>query len=88
MIGVRKCNTNRRKMFHSTYNIDDFDFAIANINEIGIFYIFPADFFISYKSSIYMPEEGIRQRKANSSQYREAWELIENYRRVEQYGGS
>ena len=76
----RRCNTNRRHMFHSKYNCNDFDFAIAYIIELNVSYIFPFNVFTSYGGVISMIENEKRQRKPLSSQYRNRWDLIENYK--------
>ena len=76
VIDNRRTKTNRRIMIRDKYNIADFDFAIIFIGELNIFYIFPVEVFISYKSSIDMVEAAKRQRKPKSIIYRNNWQLI------------
>jgi len=78
VIDNRRCKTNRRKMIQETYRKSDFDFAIAYLDELEVFYIFPIDVFTSYSGPIHMVEAEKRQRKPRSSNYRESWDLIQN----------
>ena len=64
-------------MVRSPYTVSDFDFAIAYIDELEVFYVFPATIFISYGSEIHLVEAERRQRKLRSATYRERWDLIE-----------
>ena len=76
VIDNRRTKTNRRRMVRSPYRSDDFDFAIAYIPDLDVFYIFPADVFISYGSEIHLVEAQKRQRKPRSAEYRQRWDLI------------
>lgn len=76
VIDNRRTKTNRRRMIRSGYCKSDFDFALAYLPLLNIFYIFPVDEFISYASDIHMVETDKRQRKPRSFLYRDAWNLI------------
>jgi hypothetical protein len=76
VVDNRRTKTNRRKMVREAYNAADFDFALAYIESIDLFYIFPVDVFIGYGSEIHLVEADKRQRKPRSANYRDAWELI------------
>ena len=54
----------------------DFDFALAYVKELDLFYVFPVDVFVGYASGIHLVEADRRQRKPRSAEYRNAWELI------------
>lgn len=77
VVDNRRTKTNRRSMVRSPYSTTDFDFAIAYISELEVFYIFPADVFISYGSEIHLVETEKRQRKPRSADYRERWDLLQ-----------
>ena len=76
VVDNRRTKTNRRIMVRDQYEVSDFDFALVYLDEIDLFYIFPADVFISYGSEIHMVETEKRQRKPRSFEFRDAWELI------------
>ena len=76
VVDNRRTKTNRRVMRRENYIPTDFDFAFLYIDEKDIFYIMPAEVFISYGSEIHLVKEEKRQRKPRSFQYREAWELV------------
>ncbi|MBU0490373.1 MAG: endonuclease [Chloroflexi bacterium] len=76
VVDNRRTKTNRRKMVRDEYQPSDFDFALAYVPDLDLFYVFPVDVFISYASEIHMVEAGKRQRKPLSADYRDAWELI------------
>lgn len=63
-------------MLRATYQPSDFDFALAYIEQLDIFYVFPVDVFIGYGSEIHLVETEKRQRQLRSAKYREAWELL------------
>ena len=63
-------------MKREAYSQDDFDFAIAYIEEKDVFYVFPVDVFVSYRSGIQLIETEKRQRKPRSAEYRNAWNLL------------
>lgn len=63
-------------MLRSLYTVKDFDFAVAYISELSVFYVFPVKVFISYGSEIHLIETEKRQRKPKSADFREAWKLI------------
>jgi PD-(D/E)XK endonuclease len=77
VVDTRRTKTNRRKMIRSTYKISDFDFAVIYVQDLEIFYVIPSDIFTSYGSEIHLVETDKRQRKPKSSEFRNAWELIE-----------
>ncbi len=72
----RRTKTNRRFMIRDAYKLSDFDFALAFLEDLNVFYVFPVEVFISYASEIHMVEADKRQRKPQSAEYRNAWELI------------
>lgn len=76
VVDNRRTRTNRRNIVRSPYRGNDFDFAVAYVEELELFYVFPVDVFISYGSEIHLVETDKRQRKPRSFGYREAWHLI------------
>lgn len=79
VIDNRRTKTNRRKMLRSLYCEEDFDFALAYIGELDLFYVFPVDVFTSYGCEIHLVEAGKRQRKPRSFDFRNSWELISQW---------
>jgi len=75
----RRVKTNRRVMIREVYQPSDFDFALAYLQNLDLFYVFPVDVFIGYGSEIHLVEADKRQRKPRSSEYRDAWELISQW---------
>lgn len=75
----RRTKTNRRQMIRASYCENDFDFAIAYIEDLNVFYVFPVSVFIGYAGQISLVEAEKRQRKPRSVNYRETWELIETW---------
>ena len=78
-IDVRRTKTNRREMKRSLYSENDFDFALIYLPEKHIFYVFPAEVFISFGSTLSLVESDKRQRKPRSTIYRENFELITSW---------
>ncbi len=76
VVDNRRTKTNRRVMLRKAYQSSDFDFALAYIQEIDLFYVFPVDIFIGYGSELHLVEAEKRQRKPRSAPYRDAWNLI------------
>jgi hypothetical protein len=76
VVDTRRTKTNRRTMVRDVYEQSDFDFALAYLPDLDLFYVFPVDVFTSYASEIHMVEADKRQRKPRSADYRDAWELI------------
>ncbi|MCF2147739.1 group I intron-associated PD-(D/E)XK endonuclease [Desmonostoc muscorum LEGE 12446] len=76
VVDNRRTKTNRRLMVREAYQLSDFDFALAYIEKLDLFYVFPVDVFIGYGSEVHLVEAEKRQRKPRSAQYRDAWELI------------
>ena len=76
VVDNRRTKTNRRAMIRGEYDSTDFDFALIYIPDRDLFYVFPVEVFISYGSEIHMTEAGKRQRKPQSANFRDAWELI------------
>jgi hypothetical protein len=73
---VRRTKTNRRRMLRDRYGKDDFDFAILYIEPLDVFYVLPFSVFATYGSTISLIESDKRQRKPQSAQYRERWDLL------------
>jgi hypothetical protein len=63
-------------MIRERYNATDFDFALAYLADLDLFYVFPVDVFIAYGGQITIVESDKRQRKPRSALYRDAWNLI------------
>jgi hypothetical protein len=78
VVDNRRTKTNRRQMLRAPYQTSDFEFAIAYIAELEVFYIFPSETFISYGSEIHLVEAEKRQRKPRSAEYRDRWDLIDS----------
>jgi hypothetical protein len=78
VVDNRRTKTNRRQMLRAPYQTSDFEFAIAYIAELEVFYIFPSETFISYGSEIHLVEAEKRQRKPRSADYRDRWDLIDS----------
>jgi hypothetical protein len=76
VVDNRRTKTNRRVMIRGIYSKTDFDFALAYIESLDLFYIFPVAVFIAYGSEIHLVESEKRQRKPRSFPYRDAWDLI------------
>lgn len=76
VIDNRRTKTNRRVMRREPYQLSNFDFALAYVQDLDLFYIFPVEVFIGYGSEIHIVETEKRQRKPLSSSYRDAWHLI------------
>ena len=76
VVDNRRTKTNRRVMLRDPYQLTDFDFALAYVENLDLFYIFPVEVFISYGSEIHLVEAEKRQRKPRSSEYRNAWNLL------------
>jgi PD-(D/E)XK endonuclease len=76
VVDNRRTKTNRRIMLRDPYQLTDFDFALAYIENLDLFYVFPVEVFIAYGSEIHLVEAEKRQRKPRSSQYRNAWHLM------------
>ncbi|HEY9809015.1 MAG TPA: group I intron-associated PD-(D/E)XK endonuclease [Halomicronema sp.] len=72
----RRTKTNRRLILREAYKQTDFDFALVYIEKLDLFYVFPVEIFIGYKSEIHLVETEKRQRKPRSTEYRDAWLLI------------
>lgn len=81
LIDTRRTKTNRRVMRRDEYNNKDFDFAIAYVHPLELFFVIPVDDFLSFKSSVYLQAASNkkRQRKPKASKYRNAWNLIQNW---------
>ncbi len=76
VVDNRRTKTNRRRMIRDSYQTSDFQFALVYVENLELFYIFPVDVFIGYRSEIHLVEADRRQRKPQSAKYRDAWELI------------
>ena len=76
VVDNRRTKTNRRFMKREAYSQNDFDFAIAYIEEKEVFYVFPVAVFVSYRSGIQLIEAEKRQRRPRSAEYRNAWKLL------------
>jgi hypothetical protein len=48
VVDTRRTKTNRREMVRELYGPLDFDFALAYIDELDAFYVFPVEVFIGY----------------------------------------
>ncbi len=63
-------------MLRENYKLEDFDFAVIFIEDLGVFYVMPCEEFISYGSEIHLIEADKRQRKPKSAAFKNAWDLI------------
>ncbi len=81
VIDNRRTKTNRRRMIRATYCSDDFDFAVLYISELDISYVIPVEEFCKYGSEIHLVEAEKRQRRPGSYRFRDAWSLVESFRR-------
>ena len=79
VVDNRRTKTNRRQMIRGFYDSSDFDFALAYLPDLNLFYVFPVSVFISYASEIHLVEADKRQRKPRSAEFREAWNLISQW---------
>jgi hypothetical protein len=75
----RRTKTNRRVMVRGVYSLEDFDFALAYVEDIDVFYVFPCEVFIGNGSEIHLVEADRRQRRPRSADYRDAWDLISQW---------
>lgn len=80
VVDNRRTKTNRRVMLRDVYQATDFDFALAYLEPLDLFYVFPIEVFISYGSEIHLVEAEKRQRKPRSIIYRNAWDLVTQFR--------
>ena len=76
LVDVRRTKTNRRKMLRKKYCAQDFDLAAVFLQDLRVFYVFPAEIFNSYASSLAIVEGPSRQRPPKSAVFRERWDLI------------
>ena len=76
VVDARRTKTNRRQMLRQRYGVDDFDFAIIYLADINVFYIMPVSVFSCYGSTISFIEKDKRQRKPQSAEYRERWDML------------
>ncbi|MGE0103971.1 MAG: group I intron-associated PD-(D/E)XK endonuclease [Blastocatellales bacterium] len=76
VVDNRRTKTNRRQMLRESYQVSDFDFALAYIDDLDLFYVIPVDVFLTYASEIHLVEADRRQRKPKSADYRDAWDMI------------
>ena len=76
VVDTRRTKTNRKRMLRDGYAASDFDFALAYVESVPVFYAFPVEVFIGYGSGIHLVETDRRQRKPRSASYRDAWDLI------------
>ncbi|MCM8776569.1 MAG: group I intron-associated PD-(D/E)XK endonuclease [Candidatus Omnitrophica bacterium] len=79
VVDNRRTKTNRRMMIRAKYKASDFDFALAFIEKLNVFYVFPLDVFVSYASEIHLVETDKRPRKPKAADYRNAWFLIQEW---------
>jgi hypothetical protein len=79
VVDNRRTKTNRRIMVREVYSPSDFDFALAYLPNLDLFYVFPVALFISYASEIHLVEADKRQRKPRSAEFRDAWTLISQW---------
>lgn len=79
VVDNRRTKTNRRRMIRAKYGKSDFDFAIVYLQDKDICYIFPVETFVGYGSEIHMVETDKRQRRPQSAEYRNAWDLISQW---------
>jgi len=66
VVDNRRTKTNRRVMLRDPYQLTDFDFALAYVENLDLFYIFPVEVFISYGSEIHL----LKLRNGNASRDR------------------
>lgn len=52
LVETRRTKTNRRRMKREYYKASDFEFAIAYSSELNVFWVFPSDFFCSFRGAI------------------------------------
>ena len=76
LVDIRRSQTNRTHFKHTKYQKNDFDFLIAWLPEINVFYIIPSHIACSYAGAITMVEAEKRQRKPRSAKYRNALYLL------------
>lgn len=78
LVDIRRSQTNRKHYKYTKYKKTDFDYLIAWLPNIDIFYIFPSHFACSYAGGIYMSEtqKQKRPKKPRSAEYRNAWHLL------------
>jgi hypothetical protein len=75
-VEVRRSQTNRSVYKYTKYVATDFDFLVAWLPALDIFYIFPSSVACSFGSGITMVESSKRQRAPKSASYRGRWDLI------------
>jgi hypothetical protein len=88
IIDIRRSQTNRKVAKYTKYEVTDFDFLVAWLSDLDLFYIFPSEFACSFGSTISMIEGTRRQRPPRSLAYRNKWDLLNDYCGMEQSGSS
>ena len=78
VVDARRTKTNRRRMLRQRYASDDFDFAVIYLADVHVFYVLPVSTFVRYGSTITIVESEKRQRRPQSAEYRERWDLLFN----------
>jgi hypothetical protein len=76
VVDNRRTKTNRRQMVRESYGSSDFDIALLYLDALDLFYVMPAQVFISYGSEIHLVEVEKRQRVPRSATFRDAWHII------------
>jgi len=76
LLDNRRTKTNRRRILREAYQVADFDFALAYLEDLDLFYVFPVEVFIAYVGQITIVESDKRQRRPRSAIYRDAWDLL------------
>lgn len=75
-IKINRSQTNRKVYKYTRYTPADFDFLIAWLADLDVFYIFPAEFACAFGASISIVEGAKRQRAPRSTWFRNRWELL------------
>jgi PD-(D/E)XK endonuclease len=76
LVDIRRSQTNRRVYKTTKHCPADFEFLIAWIPELDVFYVFPSQVACNYAGSITMIENIKRQRAPRSIEYRNRWDLL------------
>ena len=76
VIDARRTKTNRRRMLREYYSEQDFDFLIAYIMEVDLFYVLPFSVYNEYSSSIHLAADN------RTSRFPRTWDELSKSKRL------
>ena len=76
IVDVRRSQTNRSTYTHTKHAIDSYDFLVAWIPELNLFYVIPSEVADTFGGGITLTEDTKKQRKGKAVQYKDRCDLI------------